>query len=149
MLCFSKITVFSVESFLMTFLENYFETENITCSTYRINGKEMYFAYRKNGPRTFNKAISFYYEEGMHTIRPILYITANKVIDNSGKLLFKGVILTQEFWGWSVVISDKTGSFSTSFYTNGGINVTDGPTFVWDSSQNTYKEFVVENDDWR
>ena len=91
---------------------------------------DFYFAYNvsDNKQGFFTKAILF--RKNNKTIEPIGYIQGNKIF-NGERLLFSGVIHTQQFAGWKITVVDRNNSIATVFYTNNGENMTEGPLLIW------------------
>jgi hypothetical protein len=148
LLSFSQMVIFPSEIDIAAFLENYFESSEFSYERRHIDGQELLFAYRnKNSSEIFDKAIIFRNNEH-NFFQPVLYITSNKIINNLGELLFEGIILTQNFYGWSIRIVERNNSFALNFYTNNGVNVTDGPTMIWDTTKNSFKRFQVDRSQW-
>ena len=140
----SVLFLYSQDISVGTFLDNYFETKNYTQETYNIAGQAVFFAYRANNEklRIFDKAIMFTVENEK-SIKPLVFFLGNTVA-NSEKVLFVGEIQTQIFYGWSIKIVEKNASFSTKYYTDNGVHVTEGPIFIWDKTKSRFKQFIID-----
>lgn len=76
-------------------------------------------------------------------ISPVLYITSNKISDQDGEILLEANS-PHIFYGWVIGIFERNNSFSLTFYSNNGVNVTDGPILIWDRDLGTFKRYVVD-----
>lgn len=141
--------LYSSEKIINSFLLNYFEDNSFFYEKKIIDKKELYFAYRiiDNNHSIFNKSIIFIQTEA-ENISPILYITSNVITDKDGINIFEGISNTQIFFGWKINIVERNNSFSLDFYTNDGVNVTEGPILIWNSSKNTFQLYVIDKSQW-
>lgn len=146
-----KIVLITVLMLLVSFcfsetkfkLNEYFGNKEYSTEKYKLNFAEIYYSYQntENSNRFVNKAI-FYLKEN-NNIKPLLIIN-NEKIYNSSELLFNGIIVTQNFYGYDIDFSCTSGNVSTSFYTNNGKNVTDGPSFVLDKKTMKYSIYKID-----
>ena len=140
-----QVICYGDETRLAAFLENYFETENYRYEKHIISKQELIFAYRIiDGERDiFDKAIIFSYQN-TSIVLPQLFVTKNKVIDRNSKIIFEGIIANQLFYGWTLKVVEQNNSFSTNYFTDNGIHVTDGPIFIWDNKSNCFIQFAID-----
>jgi len=123
--------------------------EIFTYDTYHIDNKEMIFAYQNRQKPLANIFYNLLIVEKVNSaFQPLLYILHNKIITPSGQVIFEGISTTQIFYGWSIYVVEKRKVFSTSFYTNNGINVTEGPTIIWDDQKKEFKLYPVDRSQW-
>ena len=122
--------VYSQDNSRDIFLDNYFDYQEYKIESYHFSNFDFYFAYNvlDNKQGFFTKAILF--RKNNKTIEPIGYIQGNKIF-NGERLLFSGVIHTQQFAGWKITVVDRNNSIATVFYTNNGENMTEGPLLIW------------------
>lgn len=141
--------LYSSEKTINSFLINYFEDNSFMYEKKTIDKKELYFAYRivDDNHSIFNKSIIFIQTEAGN-ISPILYITSNIITDRDGVNIFEGISNTQTFFGWKINIVERNNSFSLDFYTNDGVNVTEGPILIWNRSKDTFQLYVIDKSQW-
>ena len=122
--------VYSQDNSRDIFLDNYFDYQEYKIESHHFSNFDFYFAYNvlDNKQGFFTKAILF--RKNNKTIEPIGYIQGNKIF-NGERLLFSGVIHTQQFAGWKITVVDRNNSIATVFYTNNGENMTEGPLLIW------------------
>lgn len=133
--------MYAEDSMKKTFLDNYFCMESYDLEYHHFSDFDFYCARNMIdvSDTFFTKAILFKIHDG--TIEPVAYFSDNKIF-NKNKLLFEGSIKTQGFYGWKIIFTDKNNSFSTTFYTNGSQNVTEGPIFAW--KNNEFDRYIID-----
>jgi len=133
------------ETSYKTYLDNFFQSSDYIIEQHKINNRVIYFAYNKISSKLsiFNMGI-FYYKNEKNIIQPVLFIKNNIIITESGDKLFEAIIKTQQYYGWTIHVIDKNNSFSTNYFTDNGINVTDGPIFIWDNKKNNFKIYEID-----
>ncbi|BDC93209.1 hypothetical protein [Treponema bryantii] len=130
-----------------SYLQSFFADNQYKTDYYNFNDLNICFSYiyAKNSSAIINKGVFYYYLE--NKIYPVLIIENEKIFNNS-KLLFQGMIQTQKFYGYKVKVIEKNKCITTEFYTNEGKNVTDGPTFLWNTKNQTFSIYEVDRSQW-
>ncbi|MCF7915257.1 MAG: hypothetical protein K9L66_08825 [Spirochaetaceae bacterium] len=147
---FQSIFVYSLDDQVVNaFLSNYFSGDNFNCSIMKFGQENIYFSHNvlDNSGDNFNKAFIFMRTED-EALFPVFYINSNIIYNRQGEIIFKGVSETQSFFGWKINIIEKNSSFSLTFLTNGGNNVTEGPIFLWDPKNRTFKRYIIDRSQW-
>ena len=126
-----------------SFIKLFFKDQNYKTDVYYFDNTEIFFSYVYADDSTdiITKGIFYSYIE--NEFKKILVIE-NEKIYNDSKILFQGIIKTQQFYGYKIRISEKTKSIVTDFYTNKGKNVTEGPTFIWDSKEQSFYKYEID-----
>ena len=138
---------FCSDDTITTFLEFIFEPKDFRYETYHFGNREMIFAYQyRCSSNLFYEALIL--DKVNSTFQPLLFISQNKIIDPNGQVIFEGRILTQTFYGWSIFVVERNKAFSLKFYTNDGVNVTEGPTILWDEIKKQFKLYAVDRSQW-
>lgn len=144
--CFFIFPLFAIEDNVNVFLTNYFSEEKYSFEIFQFQNGTIIFAYFSNDNNgIIQKAILFEIKE--NCFEPMFYIKNNEIFNNSRKLV-SPVIKTQKFYGWKVfpqVIND-TFFIYTSFYTDNGVHVTDGVTFIL--KNNSFEKYIPENQEY-
>ena len=128
-------------------LQSFFSSNQYKTDYYNFDGINICFSYinAENSNEIITKGIFYYFCE--NEIKSFLVIENEKIFDNS-KLLFQGVIATQKFYGYKFKVIEKNKCITSSFYTNEGKNVTEGPTFLWNSGSQTFSKYEVDRSQW-
>ncbi len=127
------------DNYLKTFFSS---TEYKTKEYYFDNEKMLFsFVYSDNSMEIISKGIFYVYED--NKILPYLVIDNEKIFNNS-KLLFQGIIKTQQFYGYKIKVIEKNKCISTDYYTDFGEHVTEGPTFLWNSKSKIFTKYEID-----
>ena len=130
-----------------SYLQEFFACSQYKTEYYKFDGINICFSYiyAENSSEIITKGIIYSYFD--NEVKYLLVIENEKILDNSS-LLFQGTIVTQKFYGYKVNIIEKNKCITTEFYTNDGKNVTDGPTFLWNSGKQAFSKYEVDRSQW-
>lgn len=129
------------------YLQSFFVCNQYKTDCYKFDEVNIYFSYiyAENSNEIITKGIFYSYLD--NEIKVFLVIENEKISDNS-KLLFQGLIVTQKFYGYKVNVIKKNKCITTEFYTNDGKNVTEGPTFIWNTKKQDFSKYEVDRSQW-
>ncbi|HIW35372.1 MAG TPA: hypothetical protein IAA30_00135 [Candidatus Treponema faecavium] len=126
------------------FLERWFSGAAYDTDAYCVGGRSVWFSYSYAESRRGIVSKAVIYETRGDTVLPLLVFDENVIRNSRGILLSATPPANHVFFGWEIEIDEASGGVSTAFYTNGGLSVTDGPSFVWDDCAHVYRKYEID-----
>lgn len=124
------------------FIDSFF-TKNYNTKTIEFDDFKMMFSYENaaDSDEIITKGI-FYSFANDKIIKHL--VIDNETICNDSEILFKGIIKTQQFYGYKIKVIEKNKCISTVFCTDFGEHVTEGPTFLWNSKSKSFTKYEID-----
>ena len=125
------------------YLNNFFSTTEYKTTQYIFDNDKLLFSYQysENSKEIIDKGIFYMYED--NKLIPYLIIEDENIFNNS-KLLFQGIIKTQQFYGYKIRVIEKNNCIDTDFCTDFGEHITEGPTFLWNSKLKVFTKYELD-----
>lgn len=127
------------DNYLLTFFSS---SEYIT-QQYQFDNDKIFFSfvYSDNSNEIISKGIFYTYDDNK---LKLYLIIDNETIYNESKILFQGIIKTQQYYGYKINIIEIDKCITTVFCTDLGKHVTEGPIFLWNSKLKEFTNYEID-----
>jgi len=125
------------------YIIEFFSSSEYLTKQYRFDNDIILFSfvYADNSNEIISKGIFYsYYDNKLETH----LIIDNETIFNNSKILFRGIIQTQQFYGYRINVIETNKCITTDFFTDFGEHVTEGPIFLWNSKLKYFYKYEID-----
>ena len=131
------------KDFSDNYLITFFSSSEYITKQYRFDDDVILFSfiYSDNSNEIISKGIFYTYNDKQ--LKTYLIIDYETIYNNS-KILFQGIIQTQQFYGYRINVIETNKCITTDFCTDLGEHVTEGPIFLWNSKLKTFTKYEID-----